>query len=98
MKNAPKPSPPQPDEQPFSVVVHVHRLPADELVHEGTSGLERSTFRGLVASGRLPSARLGRRVYCRRSDLLALVNAPPAPPPADARLALAERVRSGRRR
>ncbi len=57
----------------------------DELVHRGNCGIEARAFDGCVASGELPARKLGRRVYCRRSDLLRLVDAKPAvqPVPAD---------------
>jgi hypothetical protein len=54
---------------------------ADELVAY-PFGLERRAARELVRSGRIPTVRLGRRTYGRRSALLALVGAPPAKAPA----------------
>jgi hypothetical protein len=49
----------------------------DELVHRGNAGIESRAFDTLVASGELPSRKIGRRVYVRRSDLLRLVDAAP---------------------
>ncbi len=48
--------------------------PPDSLV-EYPFKLELKAARALVKSGRLPCVRLGRRRYCRNSDLLALVTA-----------------------
>jgi hypothetical protein len=46
-------------------------------------GLERRAARALVRAGRLPSVRIGRRLFTRRSALLALV-APSTSTPASA--------------
>lgn len=61
-----------PAEQGRPVVVHVHQDAPDELV-AFPFGLDARTARALVRSGELPSRKLGRRLYARRSDLLALV-------------------------
>ena len=61
-----------------AVVIHVARpapapTPCDELV-AFPFGLEARTAKALVRRGDLKAARLGRRLYCKRSDLLALVD------------------------
>jgi hypothetical protein len=56
-------------------------------------GLERRAARALVHSERLPVVRLGRRIFTRRSALVALVEAsPPARSPAVADPAVAARA------
>ena len=72
----------------------------DDLVHRRNCGIEARAFDGLVASGELPSRKIGRRVYCRRSDLLRLIDAAPAPmaKPGDALAeAVAKRARKASR-
>jgi hypothetical protein len=49
---------------------------SDELV-AFPFGLERRAARGLVREGRLTTTRIGRRVYTKRSALLALVDGSP---------------------
>lgn len=61
------------EDERVTVVVHKHYAAPDELV-AFPFGLERSTARALMRSGKLPHARLGRRDYARRSDVLALVD------------------------
>lgn len=75
--------------------------PADDLVVY-PFGLEENAARRLIKSGELRARKLGRRWYCKRSDLLALIDAAP-PPPARASgeslrgdlAAIAERTRRG---
>ena len=72
---------------------------ADALVALADAPLERRTMRRLVESGELPAVRVGRRRYCRRSDLLRLVDRrrPAASEPDDAVGALDELREMGRR-
>ncbi len=68
----------------------------DDLVHRRNCGIEARAFDLLVSSGELPARKLGRRVYVRRSDLLALVDAAPAPtaePTDELAAAVAKRAR-----
>jgi hypothetical protein len=51
---------------------------ADELVPLADAGIERRALRRLQRDGRLPVERIGRRLYTRRSALLALVITTPA--------------------
>jgi hypothetical protein len=64
-------------------------------------GLERQAATRLIQSGELPTRRIGRKVYARRSDLLALVTRaaapPPLAPPALEGVDELARVRAGRR-
>ncbi len=57
--------------------IEVGQAPAapDELV-AFPWGLEEKAAKSLIRTGRLPSVRLGRKTYCRRSDLVALVSKP----------------------
>jgi hypothetical protein len=48
-------------------------LPPDELV-SFPFGLERSAASALVRKGTLPAAKIGRRLYARRSEVLGLVD------------------------
>jgi|HubBroStandDraft_5_1064220.scaffolds.fasta_scaffold586471_2 hypothetical protein len=76
--------------------------PLDDLVAFPFS-LEKNAARQLIASGELPARKLGRRWYCKRSDLLALIDNAPSVPPARASGAdlrvdlkvIAERTRRG---
>ncbi len=64
------------------VTVHytiVQAAPDELLPHP--FGLEPATAMALSRSDKLRTIKLGRRVYCRRSDLLALVDAPAAERP-----------------
>lgn len=70
------------------VAVRIYQLPPDELV-AFPFGLDAKTARGLVRRGELPSRKLGRKLYARRSDVLALV-----PPKAAMAVDLAKSVRS----
>ena len=47
---------------------------ADELVPLAKAGVDAGALRRLVRRGILPAARIGRSVYVRRSDLVALVD------------------------
>lgn len=47
---------------------------AEELLTVRTSGVEANAVRRLIADGLLPAARLGRKLYFKRSDLLAVVD------------------------
>ena len=89
----------QPDiEQP--IILNVTRAAPDELV-PFPFGLEANAARSLVASGELVARKLGRKLYARRSAILALVDARP-PKPAndepDPLAALAARTRTRARR
>ncbi len=76
----------------------VRLMPPDELL-TFPFGLERAAARDVVRSGKLPAAKIGRRTYARRSDVLALVErAAPAKPEAAAEDAYACAVASARRR
>ncbi len=84
------------DEPP--IIVNVHRAAPDELV-PFPFGLERAAASKLVASGELPTRKLGRKTYARRSAVLVLVDAAPPKPANDEQdplAALAARTR-GRR-
>ena len=84
-----------------TIVVHVHRHESapDELVAY-PFGLEREAARRLMRDGHLPAARIGRRVYARRSDVLALVErlaatTPATPAPTEPRAAYLALVGAG---
>ena len=47
---------------------------ADELVELSESGLEKKARDALRADGTLPAVKIGRRWYCKRSALVALVD------------------------
>jgi hypothetical protein len=57
--------------------------PMDDLV-AFPFGLEVNAARQLVKSGELRARKLGRRWYCKRTDLLALIDNAPHVPPAKA--------------
>ena len=59
-----------------TVTIHqtVYQQPADDLV-AFPFGLEAAAARSLVRRGKLRAARIGRRLYAKRSDVLALVDA-----------------------
>lgn len=67
-------------------------------------GLEVSSARALVASGEIPTRKIGRKTYAKRSAILALIDAAPkvandaAASPHDELAALAKRTRAGARR
>jgi hypothetical protein len=58
--------------------------PADELVAIANVGIDRGALNRLIKRGLLPAARIGRSIYVKRSDLVALVDKLAAPPPTDA--------------
>lgn len=69
-----------------TIVVRIETPPAviappDELL-PFPFGIEARTAKQLVRSGKLTAAKLGRRLYARRSDLLALVDRLAEPPTA----------------
>jgi len=57
--------------------------PADDLIRFPW-GIEKNAARKLIQSGALRAVKLGRSWYCRRSDLLALVDSAPRVAPARA--------------
>ncbi len=59
------------------IAVRLKREQCDELV-AFPFGLEARAARALVRARTLPTRKIGRRVYARRSDLLALVDETPA--------------------
>lgn len=65
-----------------TIVVHVHRheTPADELL-EFPFGLEEAAARKLIRAGHLLAAKIGRKLYAKRSDLVALVDKLASAPP-----------------
>lgn len=86
-----------------SIVVTLPATPVvvaapDGLVHRGNSGIEARAFDALVASGELPSRKLGRRVYARRSDLLKLIDVVRAEPQAPVDELAAAVAKAARRR
>jgi len=86
----PEKAPPEPtqtvetaDDGRVTIVRNVYNAP-DELV-PFPFGLEAEAARRLMRSGDLPHAKLGRKWYAKRSDVLALVDlfkAPPKPAPS----------------
>ena len=76
--------------------------PMDDLV-AFPFGLEVNAARALIRSGELRARKIGRRWYCKRSDLLALIDNAPHVPVARASgvglredlAAIAERTRRG---
>jgi excisionase family DNA binding protein len=52
--------------------------PVDELVTLDACGLERRAVEALIREGRLRAVKIGRRVYVRRSAVVALVDELPA--------------------
>ena len=70
----------------------------DELVHRGNCGLEPKAFDGLVHRGELRARKIGRKVYARRSDVLALVDAAPAVATSEPKDDLADAVARKARR
>jgi hypothetical protein len=61
-----------------SITIRVEHVPAvqapDELLTIDSCGLDDATARRLIKDGTRPAARIGRRLYVRRSDVLALVD------------------------
>lgn len=78
------------------IVLNVSYPPFDDLVAR-RGPLETKAWDRLVASGKLPATKIGRREYTRRSLLLALVGAPTSaaeqPSTNDPRGDLAQKLR-----
>ena len=64
---------------PFGATIVLRQVTApqaapDELVEIHATGLELRAVLALIKDGTLPSAKIGRRSYCKRSDLVRLVD------------------------
>lgn len=68
-----------------TIILRVEAVPPvqapDELLTLDRCGLDDQTARRLIREGTLPAARLGRRYFVRRSDVLGLIDKLPAREP-----------------